>query len=239
MGMGRFVFALVAVALLVIAAGCENPDTNVKTEKTLTVNDVTVHYSGDVSMDQAKALINFVYNYFDITGKTDIYLEKASGRYKVGIVTPYNSPDEISGQVKFAITLAASRLSQEVFSGEPVTLQYLSPDKDVLISADGKYRYVENSKIYVWYSGVSQEEAQKVLVYLVDFAGQGPWDVILEKSGSTYHVRAMSSFTTADEANSAKDAYTELVSGLEERLNGNVVLHVLDPNGNELTTFGP
>lgn len=63
--------------------------------------------------------------------------------------------------------------------------------------------------------------------------------MILEKSGSTYHVRAMSSFTTADEANSAKDAYTELVSGLEERLNGDVVVHVLDPNGIELTTFGP
>jgi hypothetical protein len=233
-----YALSALLLVLIVLASGCENPKTNVKTEKTLTINDVTVHYSGDVSMSQAKGVINFVYNYFDVTGKTDVYLEKTNGRYRVRMVTPYKSPDDISGQTKFAITLAASRLSQDVFSGEPVTLQYLSSDKEVLLSAESKYRYLENSKIYVWYSGVNQEEAQKVLDCLVDFAGQGPWDVILEKSGSTYHVKAMSSFTTVDEANSARDAYMELVSGLEERLNGNVVLHVLDPNGNELTTFG-
>ncbi|ASJ02133.1 hypothetical protein A3L09_02035 [Thermococcus profundus] len=237
----RKLYALSALLLVVVvlASGCENPKTNVKTEKTLTINDVTVHYSGDVSMSQAKEVINFIYNYFDVTGKTDVYLEKANGRYKVGIVTPYKSSDEMGGQMKFAITLAASRLSQDVFNGEPVVLQYLSPDNDVLISAESRYRYLENSRIYVWYSGIGQEEAGKVLDYLVGFAGQGPWDVILEKSGSTYHVRAMSSFTTVDEANSAKDTYLELVSGLEERLNGDVVLHVLDPDGNELTTFGP
>jgi hypothetical protein len=234
-----YALSALLLVLIVLASGCENPKTNVKTEKTLTINDVTVHYSGDVSMSQAKGVINFVYNYFDVTGKTDVYLEKTNGRYRVRMVTPYKSPDDISGQTKFAITLAASRLSQDVFSGEPVTLQYLSSDKNVLLSAESRYRYLENSKIYVWYSGVNQGEARKVLDYLVDFAGGGPWDVILEKSGSTYHVKAMSSFTTVDEANSAKDTYMELVSGLEERLNGNVVLHVLDPNGNELTTFGP
>jgi phosphoribosyl-AMP cyclohydrolase len=234
-----YVLSALLLVLIVLASGCENPKTNVKTEKTLTINDVTVHYSGDVSISQAKGVINFVHDYFDVTGKTDVYLEEAGNHYKVGIVTPYKSPEDMSGQTKFAIVLAASRLSQDVLSDEPVTLQYLSSDKDVLLSAESKYRYLENSKIYVWYSGVNQGEAQKVLDYLVDFAGQGPWDVILEKSGSTYHVKAMSSFTTVDEANSARDAYMKLVSGLENVLGGNVVLHVLDPNGNELTTFGP
>jgi hypothetical protein len=234
-----YVLSALLLVAVVLASGCESPETNVKSEKTITINDVTVHYSGDVSMEQAKAVINFVYNYFDITGKTEVYLEKAGKRYKVGIITPYKSPDDMSGQTKFAIVLAASRLSQDVFGGGPVTLQYLSPDKDLLLSAESKYCYLENSRIYVWYSGVDQEKAQKVLDYLVDFAGQGPWDVILEKSDSTYHVKARSSFTTVDEANSARDAYTELVSGLENVLGGNVVLHVLDPNGNELTTFGP
>ncbi|NJF25227.1 hypothetical protein [Thermococcus sp. Bubb.Bath] len=234
-----YVLSALLLVAVVLASGCGSPKTNVKTEKTLTINDVTVHYSGDVSMSQAKAVINFIYNFFDVTGKTDVYVEGRGGSYTVKMVTPYKSTGDIRGQTRFAITLAASRLSQDVFNGKPVTLQYLSSDKNVLLSAESKYRYLENSKIYVWYSGVSQEEAQKVLDYLVSFAGQGPWDIILEKSGSTYYVKAMSSFTTADEANSAKDTYMELVSGLEERLNGNVVLHVLDPDGNELTTFGP
>ncbi|BAD86373.1 hypothetical protein, conserved [Thermococcus kodakarensis KOD1] len=236
----RKVYALSALLLVVfvLTSGCvESPDVNVESEKTLSVNGVTVHYSGKVSTDQAKALINLINAELN-PNEIDVYVKKDNG-YVVGLTSTYTSSSEMEDSLKFYLIFLASKMSQDVFSGEKVLLQILDDEKNVLYQVESKYRYVSSSGINVWYRVASEEEARKALDYLVEFAGQGPWDVILEKSGSTYHVRAMSSFTTADEANSAKDAYTELVSGLEERLNGDVVVHVLDPNGIELTTFGP
>jgi hypothetical protein len=232
-----YVLSALLLVVVVLASGCESPKTNVKTEKTLTINDVTVHYSGDVSLSQAKAIIDFISTELNPENGMDVYVEK-NGGYTVGLTSTYGSPDEIEASLKFYLVFLASKMSQDVFGGEHVLLQILDDEKNVLYQVESKYRYVSSNGINVWYTGVSDEEAQKALTYLLDFAGSGPWDVILEKSGSTYHVRAMSSFTSEEEVNSVKDTYTELVSGLENALYGSVVLHVLDPNGNELTTFG-
>lgn len=234
----RKVYALSALllAMFVLASGCvESPDVNVESEKTLGVNGVTVHYSGDVSTEQAKALINLINAELN-PDEIDVYVKKDNG-YVVGLTSTYTSSSEMEDSLKFYLVFLASKMSQDVFNGEKVLLQVLDDEKNVLYQVESRYRYVSSKGINVWYTGASEEEARKVLDYLVEFAGQGPWDVILEKSGSTYHVRAMSSFTTAEEANSAKDTYMELVSGLEERLNGDVVVHVLDPDGKEVAVF--
>ncbi|ASI99159.1 MAG: hypothetical protein PWQ79_1192 [Thermococcaceae archaeon] len=234
----RKVYALSALllAMFVLAGGCvESPDVNVESEKTLGINGVTVHYSGEVSTDQAKALINLINAELN-PDEIDVYVKKDNG-YTVGLTSTYKSSSEMEDSLKFYLIFLASKMSQDVFNSHKVLLQVLDDEKNVLYQVESRYRYVSLNDINVWYTEASEEEAQKVLNYLLDFAGSGPWDVILEKNGSTYHVRAMSSFKTAEEANSAKDTYMELVSGLEERLNGDVVVHVLDPDGKEVAVF--
>ncbi|WP_048149904.1 hypothetical protein [Palaeococcus ferrophilus] len=232
----RKVYAISALLLVVVmfASGCT--DGGITTEKTLTVNGITVHYSGDVSMSQAKALINFI-NAELSPDEMDVYVKKENG-YVVGLTSTYGSADEMEESLKFYLVFLASKMSQDVFNGEHVLLQILDDGKNVLYQVESKYRYVSSNGINVWYTGTSEEDAQKALNYLLDFAGSGPWDVILEKSGSTYHVRAMSSFRSEEEVNSVKDTYMEMVSGLENALNGSVVLHVLDPDGKEVAVFG-
>ncbi|WP_054840197.1 hypothetical protein [Thermococcus sp. JCM 11816] len=237
----RKVYSLSALLLVVfvLASGCvESPDVTSRVKNPQCKRCYSPLFGGEVSTDQAKALINLINAELNPPNEIDVYVKKDNG-YVVGLTSTYTSSSEMEDSLKFYLIFLASKMSQDVFSGEKVLLQILDDEKNVLYQVESKYRYVSSSGINVWYRVASEEEARKALDYLVEFAGQGPWDVILEKSGSTYHVRAMSSFTTADEANSAKDAYTELVSGLEERLNGDVVVHVLDPNGIELTTFGP
>lgn len=232
----RKLYALSVLLLVVVmlASGCT--DEGINTEKTLTINGITVHYSGDVSLSQAKALINFI-NAELSPDEIDVYVKKNTG-YTVGLTSTYRSPDELEASLKFYLGFLASKMSQDVFSGEKLLLQVLDDENNVLYQVESKYRYVSSKGINVWYTGASEEEAQKTLNYLLDFAGSGPWDVILEKSDSTYHIRAMSSFRSEEEVNSVKDTYMELISGLEDALNGSVVLHVLDPDGSDVAVFG-
>ncbi|NJE05387.1 hypothetical protein E3E36_04365 [Thermococcus sp. M36] len=235
MGMRRFVFALL-VTLLVIAAGCESPDANVETEKTLTVNDITVHYSGDISLSQANSVLNFVRDNFQITGETDVYLSKSGDSYTVGVTTPYGSGSEVDEKTAFYVRIMASKMSQEVFNGEKVFLKLLSPDENEVFSAESKYTYIESNGITVWYVGVGKDDAQKVLDYAVSFAGNGPWDIFIDGS-NPYTISAMSSFESRDEIGDAEGAYRKMASDLSEKLGGKVVLRVLNPSGEEIARF--
>ncbi|QDA32565.1 hypothetical protein FH039_11545 [Thermococcus indicus] len=234
--MKKLVFALLAVALLVIAAGCENPDTNVKTEKTLTINDVTVHYSGDVSLSQAKALIDFVGETFQITGETDVYLAKSGDAYIVEVTTPYTSPDQIDDATKFYVKMMASKMSQDVFGGSKSTLKLVTDERDELFSAESRYSYVNSGTIYVWYADAGEDKAKAVLDYAVSLVGEGPWDIILEGS-DPYDVKAVSSFESRDEIGDAENAYRQMASDLSQKLGGDVVVHVLNPKGKEIAAF--
>ena len=236
MGMRKLVFALLAVALLVIAAGCESPNTNVSTEKTLTVNDITVHYSGDVTLSQAKSLLNFVRDSFQINGKTDVYVSKSGNAYTVKVTTPYKSSGDIDKKTAFYVKTMASKMSQDVFNRAKVTLKLLNGDEKEVFSAESKYAYIESNGITVWYAGVGKDDAQKVLDYAVSFAGSGPWDIFIDGS-NPYTVSAMSSFNSADEIGDAESAYRKMVSDLSERLGGKVVLRVLSPSGEEIARF--
>ncbi len=233
--MKKLVFALL-VALLVIAAGCENPDTNVKTEKTLTINEVTVHYSGDVSLSQAKALIDFVGDAFQITGETDVYVSKSGDSYTVEVTVPYTSSDQIDDATRFYVEMMASKMSQDVFGGAKSTLNLVTDDRSKLFSAESRYSYVNSGTIYVWYAGVGEDKAKAVLDYAVSLVGEGPWDIILEGS-NPYHVKAVSPFGSREEIGDAENTYRQMASELSQRLGGNVVIHVLNPEGKEVATF--
>ena len=235
--MKKIAFVLLAVALLVIAAGCENPETNLKTEKTLTINEITVHYSGDVSLSQAKAVLNFVRDTFQITGETDVYVSKSGGSYTVKVTTPYGSADEIDKGTAFYVKILASKMAQDVFEGSSTTLKLLNPDKEEIFSASSRYAYVESNGITVWYAGVSGDEAQKVLDYAVSLVGSGPWDIFIDGS-NPYMISAVSSFNSRDEIGDAEATYRKMVSDLSERLGGKVVLRVLNPDGEEIASFG-
>lgn len=234
--MKKLVFVLFAVALLAIAAGCENPDTNVKTEKTLTINDITVHYSGDVSLSQAKAVLSFVGDNFQINGKTDVYVSKSGDSYTVKVTTPYDSASDIDGRTAFYVKVMASKMSQDVFNGAKLMLKLLNSDEKEVFSAESKYAYIESNGITVWYSGVSVDDAQKVLDYAVSFAGSGPWDIFIDGS-NPYEISAMSSFESADEIGDAENAYRQMASELSQELGGNVVIYVLNPEGEEIASF--
>lgn len=234
--MKKLVFALFAVALLVIAAGCENPDTNVKTEKTLTINDITVHYSDDVSLSQAKAVLSFVGDNFQINGKTDVYVSKSGDSYTVKVTTPYASASDIDGRTAFYVKVMASKMSQDVFNGAKLTLKLLNSDEKEVFSAESRYAYIESNGITVWYSGVSGDDAQKVLDYAVSFAGSGPWDIFIDGS-NPYEISAMSSFESRDEIGDAENAYRQMASELSQKLGGKVVIHVLNPEGKEIASF--
>ncbi len=236
MDMRKLVFALLAVALLVIAAGCESPKANVKTEKTLTIDEVTVHYSGDVSLSQAKAILNFVRDNFQINGETDVYVSKSGNAYTVKVTTPYESSGDIDGKTAFYVKTMASKMSQDVFNGAELTLKLLNGDEKEVFSAESKYAYIESNGITVWYAGVSEDDAQKVLDYAVSFAGSGPWDIFIDGS-NPYTVSAMSSFKGREEIGDAESAYRKMVSDLSERLGGKVILRVLSPSGEEIARF--
>ncbi len=236
MNMRKLILALLAVTLLVIAAGCENPETNLKTEKTLTINEITVHYSGDVSLSQAKAVLNFVRDNFQINGKTDVYVSKSENSYMVKVKTPYRSADEIDKRTAFYVKILASKLAQDVFKGSPTTLKLLNGDAKEVFSASSKYAYIESNGITVWYAGVSGDDAQNVLDYAVSFAGSGPWDIFIDGS-APYTISAMSSFNSKDEIGDAEGAYKKMVSNLSERLGGKVILRVLSPAGEEIASF--
>ena len=234
--MKKLVFALFAVAILVVAAGCENPETNVKTEKTLTINDITVHYSGDVSLSQAKALLSFVRDNFQINGKTDVYVLKSGDSYTVKVTTPYGSSSDIDGKTAFYVKVMASKMSQDVFDGARVYLKLLNSDEKEVFSAESKYAYVESNGITVWYAGVGKEDAQKVLDYAVSFVGSGPWDIFID-GGNPYKISAVSSFNSRDEIGNAENAYRQMASELSQRLGGKVVIKVLSPSGEEIAQF--
>ncbi|ASJ06032.1 hypothetical protein [Thermococcus pacificus] len=234
--MRKFIFALLAVTLLVTVAGCENPDTNVSTEKTLTINEVTVHYSGDVSLSQAKAVLNFVRDNFQINGETDVYVSKSGDSYTVTVTTPYESAGDIDKETAFYVKIMASKMSQDVFNGAKVTLKLLNGDEEEIFSAESKYAYIESNGITVWYAGVSEDDAQKVLDYAVSVAGSGPWDIFIDGS-NPYTIGAMSSFNSADEIGDAESIYQEMAADLSERLGGNLVLRVLNPSGEEIARF--
>ncbi|EHR79653.1 hypothetical protein OCC_08879 [Thermococcus litoralis DSM 5473] len=223
------------LVLVMLASGCESPEVNVEAEKTLTLNGITVHYSGDVSASEAKALINFIKDTLN-PDEMSAYVKRDNG-YTVGLVTTYTSPEEIEDLLKFYLPMIASEMSQEVFEGSHVTLQLLDEEKNVLFSTESKYHYVTSNRIYVWYSEVGEDKANTVLNYALSLVGEGPWDIILEKSGDTYHVRAMSGFTSREEVSSVENEYKKMLSDLEKELNGNVVLHVLDSEGNEIAVF--
>ncbi|WP_456365408.1 hypothetical protein [Thermococcus sp.] len=234
--MRKFVFALLAVALLVIAAGCESPKANVKTEKTLTIDEVTVHYSGEVTLSQAKAVLNFVRDNFQINGETDVYVSKSGDSYTVKVTTPYESSGDIDGKTAFYVRTMASKMSQDVFNGAKVELELLNGDEKEVFSAESKYAYIESNGITVWYTGVGKDDARKVLDYAVSFAGNGPWDLFIDGS-NPYTVSAMSSFKGRNEIGSAENAYKKMVSDLSERLGGKVILRILSPSGEEIARF--
>ncbi|WP_297498306.1 hypothetical protein [Thermococcus sp.] len=234
--MRKFVFALLAVALLVVATGCESPKTSVTTEKTLTINGVTVHYSGDITLSQAKAVLSFVRDNFQINGKTDVYVSKSGGSYTVKVTTPYKSTSDVDRRTAFYVRIMASKMSQDVFNGANVTLKLLNGDGKEVFSVESKYAYVESNGITVWYSGVEKEEAQKVLDYAVSFAGKGPWDIFIDGS-NPYTISAMSSFNSAGEIGSAENAYRKMSSELSQKLGGKVLLRVLSPSGEEIAQF--
>jgi len=234
--MKQLVFALFAVALLVIAAGCESPKTSVETEKTLTINEVTVYYSGDVSLSQAKAVLNFVRDNFQINGETDVYISKDGDSYTVEVTTPYDSASDIDGRTDFYVKVMASKMSQDVFNGTKLTLKLLNGDEEEVFSAESGYAYIESNGINVWYSGVSEDDAQKVLDYAVSFVGSGPWDIFIDGS-NPYKISAMSSFESADEIGDAENAYRQMASELSRELGGEVVIYVLNPEGEEIASF--
>jgi len=234
--MKKVIFAMLAVALLVIAAGCESPNTNVKTEKSLTINDITVHYSGDVSLSQAKVVLSFVRDNFQINGKTDVYLSKSGDSYTVKITTPYKSSGDVDGKTAFYVRLMASKMAQDVFNGAKVHLKLLNPDEKEIFSAESRYAYVESNGITVWYAGVGKEDAQKVLDYAVSFVGSGPWDIFIDGS-NPYTISAVSSFKDADEIGNAENAYRQMASELSQKLGGKVVIKVLSPSGEEIAQF--
>ncbi|WP_297504621.1 hypothetical protein [Thermococcus sp.] len=235
--MRKFAFVVLAVAFLVIAAGCENPDTNVKTEKTLTINEVTVHYSGDVSLSEAKSVLSFVRDNFQITGETDVYLSKNGDAYTVEVTVPYTSPDQIDDATRFYVEMMASKMSQDVFGGSKSVLKLVTGDRSELLSVESRYSYVNSGTIYVWYAGVGEDKAKAVLDYAVSLVGEGPWDIIIEGS-NPYNVKAVSSFESREEIGDSENTYRQMASELSQRLGGNVVIHVLSPEGKEIATFG-
>lgn len=89
------------------------------------------------------------------------------------MTSTYTSSSEMEDSLKFYLIFLASKMSQDVFSGEKVLLQILDDEKNVLYQVESKYRYVSSSGINVWYRVASEEEARKALDYLVEFAGQG------------------------------------------------------------------
>lgn len=236
MGMRKLILALLAVALLVVASGCESPNANVKTEKTLTINEVTVHYSGDVSLSEARAALNFVRDNFQINGKTDVYLSKGGNTYTVKVTTPYGSAGEIDKKTAFYVKIMASKMSQDVFNGAKLFLKLLNSDREEILSAESRYAYIESNEITVWYAGVSEDDARKVLDYAVSFAGSGPWDLFID-GDKPYTISAMSSFGSEGEIGSAEEVYRKMVSDLSGRLGGKVVLRVLSPSGEEIARF--
>lgn len=230
-----YIVSALLLVIVMLASGCESPEMNVEAEKTLTLNGITIHYSGDVSISEAKALVSFIKDTLN-PEEMSVYVKKDNG-YTVGLVTTYASPEEIEALLKFYLPMIASEMSEEVFGGSYVTLQLLDEEKNVLFSTESKYHYVTSNRIYVWYSGVSEDEANTVLNYALSLVGEGPWDIILEKEGSTYHVRAMSSFTSADQVGDAKDVYMQMASDLSFEFGGEVIIHVLSPVGEEITQF--
>jgi len=234
--MKKFMFALLAVALLVTAAGCESPKTNVKTEKSLTINDITVHYSGDASLSQAKAVLYFVRDNFQISGKTDVYLSKSGNAYTVKVTTPYKSSGDIGGKTAFYVRVMASKMSQDVFNGAKVYLKLLNGDEKEIFSAESRYAYIESNGVTVWYRGVGKEDAQKVLDYAVSFVGSGPWDLFID-GGNPYTISAVSPFNSRDEIGDAENAYRQMASELSQKLGGKVVIKVLSPSGEETAQF--
>ncbi|ASJ07707.1 hypothetical protein A3L11_00045 [Thermococcus siculi] len=234
----RKVYTILALLLVVVvlASGCENPDANVKTEKTLTINDITVHYSGDVSLGQAKDTIGFVQDTFQITGQTDVYLSKSGDAYTVKVTTPYGSSADIDGRTAFYVRVMASKMAQDVFDGSHVYLKLLNGDGKEIFSAESRYAYVSGSGINVWYADVGKDKAQTLLDYAVSLAGSGPWDLFLE-GGNPMKVKAMSSFESPSEIGDAEGTYRQMASDLSEKLGGSVQVIVLNPEGEEIASF--
>ncbi|WP_461862975.1 hypothetical protein [Thermococcus sp.] len=231
-------FALIAV---LIAGGCigGGGGTTTTTEKTVTVGYSTVHYSGDVSLTEAKNLASFLQNEFDFKNDTDIFLEKSGGKYMVSITSTYRSGNEIEQSVRFYLQFVASRISQDVFGGEPVVLKVISQAKKELLSIESKYKYVQSGEVRVYYRGVTADEAKKVADYLVSIVGESyEWDLIMEKNNQQYDVTAVSGFKSADQiTDNMKKAYQSVATELKDMLGGDVILHVVDIGGNELINF--
>ncbi len=231
-------FALIAV---LIAGGCigGGGGTTTTTEKTVTVGYSTVHYSGDVSLTEAKNLASFLQNEFNFKNDTDIFLEKSGGKYMVSITSTYRSGNEIEQSVRFYLQFVASRISQDVFGGEPVVLKVISQAKKELLSIESKYKYVQSGEVRVYYRGVTADEAKKVADYLVSIVGESyEWDLIMEKNNQQYDVTAVSGFKSADQiTDNMKKAYQSVATELKGMLGGDVILHVVDIGGNELISF--
>ncbi|WP_456454210.1 hypothetical protein [Thermococcus sp.] len=235
----KILIALLLMGFVVLVSGCESPDvkSTATVEKSLTLNGITVYYSGDASLSDAKATISFVRDVINPEKEMDVYLKKSGGAYTVGLTSTYKSADEIEDFLKFYLPMIASEMSQDVFGGAHVTLQILDDERNLLESAESKYSYVNSGDIYVWYSGTGKEDAQKVLDYAVSLVGNGSWDIILEKS-DVYHIKAMSAFRSREEIGSSnEEIYKKMASDLSSRLEGKVMLHVLDPNGKEIAVF--
>ncbi|WP_324736494.1 hypothetical protein VFC49_05385 [Thermococcus sp. SY098] len=233
--MKKLIFALFLVGIVVLASGCETKS-EVKTQKSLTLSGITVYYSGDVSLGEAKNLIGFLKNELG-SQEMDVYLEKDGNSYRVGIVSSYSSESDIDPGLRFYLSLLPSKMSQDLFDGAKVKLEILDTDKNVLYSSESKYSYVESSGIVVWYSGTPEENARKVLDYAVSLVGEGPWDIIMEENNGIYHISAVSSFESADDIGTAETTYRQMVKDLSPELNGKVVLHVLSPEGKEIAVF--
>ncbi len=236
--MRKILAVLILAALITAASGCISSNPKASTEKTVTIGHTKIHYSGDVSPSIAKNLALFLQNEFGFKNNTDVFLTKSEESYIVKITSTYKSSDEIEPATRFYLHLLASRISQDVFNGSPVTVTVITQDSKDLLSTKSKYRYVASGEVRVYYEGTTKEEAQKTADYIVSLVGQNyEWDLILEKD-DIYHISALTGATTADQfTDNQKKAYQRLADELAGILGGKVELTVTDVAGNKLMIF--
>ena len=230
--------ALIVVFLMFISfiSGC-----NFTSEKSLTLNNFTVHYTNDATMNDAKNLISFIKEEIQPKNGMEMLLDKKDGTYTVGLITGYSNKDDINGDTRFYMTILPSRMSQSIFGGAPVVLNLLDEDRNVLLSEKSRYAYVEQGKVTLYYDkAIPKDSAQKVLDYLVTLGGDDTvWDLILEKSESGYHLKAVSSFQSESEITQEdKTMYRNMAERIRNILQSPVTVDVIDITGNKLYSVG-
>ncbi len=231
--------AITLLLLVIIAVGAYvfmNSETTF--EKYVTIEHTTVYYSGTPSISDAKNLATYLQNEFQFNTDTTVYLTGTDNGYNINITSNYNNPEQITEPTRFYLHLLASRISQDLFNTQPVTLKIVSEEGKDLYTTNSEYFYTQSGEIRVYYTNGLSTEAQHLADYAESLVGADyEWDLILTRNGN-YIVYALTGKTSPQQfSDDMKQSYQNMATQLVDVLGGPVDLVTTDPSGNPLLTF--